>query len=108
MPGATEPLGEDDQISGAKLNALGGALDVGLHFAFDQIACLFCIECHWELPRRTAPPADRSPRINHEKACTYMRRNWKLIQELLCTSAIDQSRELEPGEVKQKKIWNDR
>ena len=57
VPGAAEPLGEDDEVAGAELHALGRTLDVRPHLALEQVARLPRVELHRELPRRATPPA---------------------------------------------------
>jgi hypothetical protein len=57
VPRAAEPLGEDDEVAGAELHALGRALDVRPHLALEKVARLPRVELHRELPRRAAPPA---------------------------------------------------
>ena len=61
VPGAAEPLGEDDEVAGAELHALRRPLDVRPHLALEQVARLPRVELHRELPRRATPPA--RPRI---------------------------------------------
>jgi len=56
VPGAAEPLGEDDEIAGAELHALRRPLDVRPHLALEQVARLPRVELHRELPRRATPP----------------------------------------------------
>lgn len=60
VPGATESLGEDDEVSGAELHALGRTLHGGLYPALEKIACLLCIKFEGELSRRTTPPVYRT------------------------------------------------
>jgi len=55
VPGAAEPLGEDDEVAGAELHALRRPLDVRPHLALEQVARLPRVELHRELPRRATP-----------------------------------------------------
>ena len=55
VPGAAEALGEDDEIAGAELHALAGALHGGPHPALHEVARQRRVELEREPPRRTAP-----------------------------------------------------
>lgn len=55
VPGAAEALGEDDEVAGAELDALAGALHGGPHPALHEVARQRRVELEREPPRRAAP-----------------------------------------------------
>jgi len=57
VPGAAEALGEDDEVAGAELDALAGALHGGPHPALHEVARQRRVELEREPPRWTAPSA---------------------------------------------------